>query len=251
MGNPKKTLSIEQMNEEVREFLYIITHDLKNPIRGVKQASDFLAEDFKEQLGPEGRQLLDMLQNKARLLSDMLDGINNFSKVNFKVDQLVEIDVAILLDVVVSNINQKILKNSPERSLILTKDFDLTISLQGDEVKVSQILHNLLLNLITFSKPDQKKIHCLVQCTKDPATPFYDFSLACAEVQFDTSRLSKLFAPFQEIKVGTKTVNTMMTLTLTKKIIESYGGELTVESDQGKGLSFKFSYPAKLPTEII
>lgn len=248
MSNPRKTLSIEQMNEEVREFLYIITHDLKNPIRGVKQASDFLAEDFKDQLGPEGTQLLDMLQNKARLLSDMLDGINNYSKVNFKADQLVEIDVAILLDVVVSNINHKILKNAKEHSLILTKDFDLTISLQGDEVKFSQILHNLLLNLITFSKPDQKEIHCLVECKKDPTTQYYEFSVACAEVQFDTSRLAKLFAPFQEIKVGTETINTMMTLTLTKKIIESYGGEVTAESDQGKGLRFKFTYPSKLPT---
>ena len=251
MSGTKKTLSIEQINEEVREFLYIITHDLKNPVRGIKQASDFLLEDYKDKLGDDGIRILDLLQTKSRLLSDMIDGINTYSKINFKQDQIVDIDFAILLDVVVSNINQKILKNSHGRNLIITKDFDLTMNLQGDEIKVSQILHNLFLNLVNFSNPDQKEIQCLVQCNEDPTKQYYTCSLICNDIQFDTSRLSKLFNPFQEINVHTKTVNTMMTLILVKKIVESYGGEITVKSDEGKGLSFTFTYPMKVPTEII
>lgn len=90
MSIRKKNLSIEQMNEEVREFLYIITHDLKNTVRGIKQASDWLLADYKEKLGKEGEQLLDILESKSSLLSDMLDDINNYSKVNFKKDSIVK-----------------------------------------------------------------------------------------------------------------------------------------------------------------
>jgi len=251
LSSNKKNLSIEQINEEVREFLYIITHDLKNPVRGIKQASDFLLADYKDALGEDGSKILDMLQTKSRLLSDMIDGINNYSKVNFKQDQLVDIDFALFLDVVVGNINRTVLKNSNGRNLIITKEFDLMITLQGDEVKFSQILHNLLLNLVNFSKPDLEEIYCLVQCKEDPTTQFYTCSLTCTDIKFDTTRLAKLFAPFQEINVHTKTVNTMMTLTLAKKIVESYGGEISVESAEGKGLAFTFTYPKMLPTKII
>ena len=241
-------LSIEQMNEEVRDFLYIIIHDLKNPVRGVKQASDFLRADYKDKLGEDGEKILDLLQSKSHLLFDMIDAINNYSKVNFKQEQVIEIDFMILLDVVVSNINQKILKKKNGQSLIITKDFDRTINFPGDEVKVSQILHNLLLNLINFSNPDQKEIQCLVQLKENPTTEYYTCLISCNEIQFDTSRLSKLFVPFQEINVQTNRVNTMMTLMLAKKIVESYGGEITVKSDKGKGLSFTFTYPLKVPT---
>ena len=248
MSNTKKSLSIEQLNQEVREFLYIITHDLKNPVRGIKQASDFLLADYRDALGEDGVRILDMLQTKSRLLSDMIDGINNYSKVNFKQDQLVNIDFSLILDVVISNINHKIQKSSNDRNLIITKDFDLTKVLQGDEVKVSQILHNLFLNMVNFSDPDQKEIQCLVQCTEDPTRNYYTCSLTNNDIKFDTSRLAKIFDPFQEIKMHSGTVNTMMTLTLVKKIVESYGGKITAKSEQGKGLVFTFTYPQNIPT---
>ena len=248
MSSSKRILSLEQMNEEVREFLYIITHDLKNPVRGIKQASDWLLADYKDKVGEEGSKLLEMLQNKAVLLSDMIDGINNFSKVNFKRESIVEIRLDKILDIIVDDINHTFSKNGDKHKLLIERNFDKNISIQGDELKFSQIFKEILVNLVQFSSADQTDVLCSIICHKEERNSYYMISVANDHILFDTTRIPKLLSPFQEITVQSKKINTMMTLTLAKKLIESYGGVLTVHSENGKGLSFSFTYPIKLAT---
>ena len=248
MSSSKRILSLEQMNEEVREFLYIITHDLKNPVRGIKQASDWLLADYKDKIGEEGFQLLEMLQNKAVLLSDMIDGINTFSKINFKKENIVEIQLNKILDIIVDDINHTLNKNHHNHKLLIEKGFDKNISIFGDELKFSQIFRELLVNLIQFSAADQTEILCSIICHKEEKESYHKISVVNNQILFDITRIPKLLSPFQEITVQSKKVNTMMTLTLAKKLVESYGGELTVHSENGKGLSFTFTYPIKSAT---
>lgn len=234
------------MNEEVRQFLYIIIHDLKNPIRGVKQASDLIVADYKDKIGSDGEKILELLQEKANLLSEMLDDINNYSKVNFKKDQLVEIKFKDILEVVADSINQSISKKPTRNKLILIKNYDEDITIQSDEVKFSQLLNNLFLNLLNFSDETRSEIKCAVNCAKTEDKKFYEFTFACTESEFDISRIEKLFEPFQEIRIKTNKINTKMTLALSKKIAESYGGELKAEVKQT--FQFVLSYPTKLAT---
>ena len=234
------------MNEEVRQFLYIIIHDLKNPIRGVKQASDLIVADYKDKIGSDGEKILELFQEKANLLSDMLDDIINYSKVNFKKDQLVEIKFKDILEVVADSINQSISKKPTRNKLILIKNYDEDITIQSDEVKFSQLLNNLFLNLLNFSDETRSEIKCAVNCAKTEDKKFYEFTFACTESEFDISRIEKLFEPFQEIRIKTNKINTKMTLALSKKIAESYGGELKAEVKQT--FQFVLSYPTKLAT---
>ena len=245
MSTNKKIFSIEEINEEVRQFLYIITHDLENPIRGVKQASDFLVADYKDKIGPDGEKILGLLQEKANLLSEMLDDINNYSKVNFKKDQVVDIKFKDILTVVANSINQSISKNLTKNKLHLIQNID-NMTIQSDEVKFSQLLKNLISTLVQFSDETQDEVTCTVSCIKTEDNKNYKFTFACKEIEFDTTRIAKLFEPFQEIKVKSQKINTKMTLALSKKIAESFGGELTVENSQI--FQFILSYPIKLAT---
>ncbi len=246
MSIRKKNLSIEQMNEEVREFLYIITHDLKNTVRGIKQASDWLLADYKEKLGKEGEQLLDILESKSSLLSDMLDDINNYSKVNFKKDSIVKINFNEIVDIVVNSLNQSNKKNEKSIKLLLKKEFDENLLVECDEVKFSQILFNVFSNLLLFSGEDKTEVNCLVSYSKTADEKYFIFTFTCKEIKFDVTRIAKLFAPFQEITINSKKINTKMTLTLAQKISESFGGELNVQA--GQGLSFVLEYPIKITT---
>jgi light-regulated signal transduction histidine kinase (bacteriophytochrome) len=248
LNNDKKIISLNELNNDMREFMYIVSHDLKAPVRGIKQASDWLLADYKDKLDNEGQMLLFIIQDKAKLLSDMMESINHFSKVNFSNNKLGEVNLDNILDMI--SINLKKLPNIVDNkiTIVIKKEFDKNIKIISEELKFYQILFNLFLNIINFTGEDQKEITCTLQSLPEETNKYFILKLMCETTKLDNSRLTKLFEPFQEIMIQNKKVNTMMTLALTKKLIESFSGEIKVTLTDEKHLIFSIFYPIKIFT---
>lgn len=238
-----KLLSIEELNQELKDFLYIITHDLKNPVRGIKQSADWLLTDYKSKLDADGVKLLELLQQKSILLADMINALNSYSKISFKENFLDEYSFDKIIDAVTTNVNIIIAKEGQNNQLVIKKEYKMDLILHTDELKFSQILTDLLKTYVSINVSDQTSILCEINHTTEEKGDFHIISITSENTAITVERIKKIFSPFQEFTIGSKKVNTMMTLAQAKKLIELFGGELEAKIHSSNKLEFIIRYP--------
>src|SRR6476659_7477573 len=71
---------IEQINKQLNEFVYIVSHDLKAPLRGIQSLANFLQEELGKDIKPEARELLDLLQSRTNKMQSMVEAILHYSR---------------------------------------------------------------------------------------------------------------------------------------------------------------------------
>lgn len=241
--NSNKSLTIEELNKELKDFLYIITHDLKNPIRGIKQSADWLLEDQKSKLDDEAIKLLELLQEKSKLLSDMIDALNNYSKLSFKENLINEFSFDMMVDAVTEDINKLQIKEGGKNKLLIDKEYKTNLILKTDELKLSQILSDLVKTCMYFADTNQNEIICIIKHNVEEEEDYHIISINIKNTILPTERISKIFSPFQEHSIGTKKINTMMTLAQAKKLIQLLGGELEAKKTENNDLEFIIKHP--------
>lgn len=243
MSGNKKDLDLEELNKELKDFLYIITHDLKNPVRGIKQSADWLIADYQSQLDEQGVKLLELLQNKSSLLSDMIDSLNSYSKINFKETLTTEFSFDVLIDSIVSKLSRMQVKEGQKKSLKLIKEYDQASTIKTDELKFGQILQDLLLIGLKVCSNEQQEIHCSISFTIEQNENSQIIKISFEDCLVDQARLKNFFAPFQELQVGSEKFNTMMLLASAKKLVESFKGEMTATIETPDILLFSITMP--------
>ena len=243
MSGKSKTLSIEELNKELKDFLYIITHDLKNPVRGIKQSADWLLADYQSRLDDQGVKLLEMLQNKSSLLSEMIDSLNSYSKISFKESIITEFSFDVILDSITAKISRSMTKERQKKKLKLTKEYDKSLIITSDEVKFGQILHDVALTGLGVCSNEQQEISCTIACIVEKEKNHQLFKISFTDCLVDQARLRNFFDPFQELQVGSEKFNTMMHLVSAKKLVELFKGEITANIDSTKKLEFSITYP--------
>lgn len=243
MNEKAKTLSIEELNKELKEFLYIITHDLKNPIRGVKQSADWLLEDYKSKLDEDGIKILEMLQNKSSLLSNMIDSLSAYSKISFKEPVITEFSFDMIVESITAKIPRNLSMEGQKKKLKITKEYDKSITIISDELKFGQVLHDLVLTGLEICSNGQQEINCLIVYSIEKEKNIQLLKISFTDCLVDQTRLKNFFLPFQELQVGSEKFNTMMHLAGAKKIIELIKGEITATIEPTQRLLFSISFP--------
>lgn len=243
MSNNKKNLDLEEINKELKDFLYIITHDLKNPVRGIKQSADWLLADYESQLDEQGVKLLKILQDKSSLLSEMIDSLNSYSKISFKEQVMTEFSFDTVIDSVTSKISRIMANGGQKKVLKLIKEYDSSLKITFDELKFGQILHDLVLTGLNVCSNEQQEIFCKITFEDEENKNHQKIKISFKDCLADQTRLKNFFAPFQELQIGSEKFNTMMHLASAKKLVESFKGEITVTIEPTKLLLFSISIP--------
>ncbi len=221
------------INNELKEFSYVVSHDLKAPLRAIGQLTHWISTDYSTAFDDDGKMQMDLILQRVKRMDGLIDGILRYSRVGRTREKSEPLDLDRLVREVVENIV------SLETVQIVIEN-KLPVVLR-DSIRMEQVFQNLIGNAIKFMDKDEGLIK--VGCVDGGAS--WQFSVSDNGPGIDKKYHDRIFQIFQTLAPRDERENTGIGLTLVKKIIGIYGGSIWVESELGRGTTFYFTVPKK------
>jgi signal transduction histidine kinase len=213
-------------NEELTHFAYVVSHDLKAPLRGIKLVTEWLCADYGDKLGDEAKEQLDLLQSRVARMHNLIDGVLQYSRVGRITEETTQVDLNELIASIVDAI-------APPEHVRITVEGPLPV-LTGEHTRITQVFQNLLTNAVKFlDKPVGD-----VRIGRVDDGEFWRFHVADNGPGIDEKYFDRIFRLFQTLAPRDEFESTGVGLALVKKIVEMYGGRVWVESTVGRGSTF-------------
>ena len=228
-----RNAELAESNSALDDFSYIVSHDLREPLRGIRNLSSFLVEDYTDKLGQEGRSKLERLKQLSRRLENQIESILYYSRVGRVALSFSEIDLNTVLEEAIDSIKFSIEKDGTE--IRMPKKLP---AIWCDRVRVGEVFGNLIANAIKFNDKPEKWIEIGFKPDQDS----YVFHVRDNGIGIRRKHFEKIFKMFQRLHGRNKyRGGTGAGLTIVKKIIERQGGKIWVESTFGEGTTFYFT----------
>lgn len=224
---------LQRSNEELEQFAYVASHDLQEPLRSVASSCQFLERSLKGKLDQDTEEFLGFAIDGAKRMQDLISDLLAYSRVS-RVLELRPVDISKVLDRVQANLSSQI--QDTEAAIIRG---NLPI-IKGDFSLLTQLFQNLITNALKF-RTDAKPV---VTISADYVENELIFSISDNGIGIQNNNLEKIFDLFKRLHRHEKYPGTGIGLAICKKIIETHGGRIWVESVPGQGSTFKFTIPA-------
>ncbi|AFZ18708.1 PAS domain-containing sensor histidine kinase [Allocoleopsis franciscana] len=224
------TRSLERSNQELDQFAYITSHDLKAPLRAISTLSEWIEEDLGDQIQDDSREHLRLLRGRVQRMTDLIDGILQYSRAG-RVQQVERVDVAVLIAEVM-----ELIAPSPDILMVVEPGMP---TLKTEKIPLEQVLINLIGNAIKYAQCP----HARIQVSVRDVGRYYEFAIADNGPGIAPEYHEKIWVIFQRLEARDKVEGTGIGLSVVKKIVESRGGQVWVESELGAGATFRFTWP--------
>lgn len=227
----ERTAQLKSTNRELKEFAFVVSHDLKAPLRAISQLTHWISEDYADAFDREGKEMMGLILNRVKRMDGFIEGVLSYSRIGRFKESVEILDLNVLVHELIESIM------APPHIHIGIENVLPVI--QSDPIRMQQVFQNLLGNAITYM--DKREGVVTVGCVDEGA--HWKFSVADNGPGIDRSYHVKIFQIFQTLAPRDKHESSGIGLTLVKKIIEQYGGSIWVESEPGKGSTFYFTLP--------
>ena len=223
----------ESAYQLLRDFSHVIAHDLKAPVRNIRQAGELLREDYAGCLPEDGIELIDMIEQRASDASRMIEGVLQYSQSAHSLQIVQEY-------VVVRDIIGQVIRQLGLRS-------DCTVTYRGEvenlmtsSVALLQIFQNLVGNALKFN---DKEVCEVVIEGKDTESVGYEFSVTDNGPGIPAHEFSAIFRLFHSATEDDKVRGHGVGLSIVQRLVEAMGGSISVRSEVGHGTTFLFRLP--------
>lgn len=237
----RKNRELEGYTKELQDFTYVVSHDLKEPLRGISAFSGFLAEDYANELGETGRRYVDVLVQSAERMRDLIDDVLELATVGRTKPRMSEVDMGALID------------QMRETMAFTLQDKNVELRVRGqlpivycNPTRYLQVFENLVTNAIKYNDKETPEIE--IAC--DDFGDSYRFRVRDNGPGIAPEYREKVFRIFQRLVHRDEQEGTGIGLAICKKIVEGRGGMIWIESNEiGQGCSFYFTIPRTVPTD--
>lgn len=222
---------LERSNQELKQFAYIVSHDLKAPLRAINALVQWISEDYAEHFDEDGQEQMELLQNRVRRMDQLIEGVLHYSRIGRIREKLVSVNLNKLLTETIDFL-------APPSTIQIQIDARLPV-VQCEKVRIGQVFQNLLSNAIKF----MDKSEGIIQISSIEEGDFFRFSIQDNGPGIAEKDHERIFQIFQTLHAGDSHNSTGIGLTLVKKIVELHGGIIRVHSQLGQGCCFEFTLP--------
>lgn len=225
--------ALRHSNLELKNFTDIVAHDLKEPLRNISNALQFLKWDFEEQIDPKSSEYIEFAIQGAIRLTHMIQGLTHYADIN-SVLPFKSVDMYEVVEEVKANLKGQIEENNT--TIIIEQD--LPTGLIAHKYQLIQLLQNLIANAIKFKKKDTNPI-IQILCKQSPT--HWIFSVKDNGIGFDYSYSKRIFNIFQRLHTPQDYQGSGIGLSICQKIVQRHKGKIEAVSEEGKGATFTFT----------
>jgi signal transduction histidine kinase len=221
-----KNFKISEQNKSLEKFAYIISHDLKRPVKNINGMVSVLEMD--EKLSEETKGYVTFIKNSSDEMIALIDGVLNYSKATGEINKE-KVDVKKMLEEIkaatITSHTIHLEKNYPE--------------IEADKIQLNQVFQNLIGNAIKYH--DKSSGNVWVTYRKEGGYCY--FEIADDGPGIDQQDLKDVFTIFHVVESSRKSDSTGIGLAIVKQIVENHGGTISAESKLGEGTKFTFCLP--------
>jgi PAS domain S-box-containing protein len=224
---------LESVNKELKDFAYIVSHDLKAPLRGIKTLASWIATDYADKLDQQGKEQIQLLLGRVDRMQNLIDGVLQYSRLGRVTEEVIPVNIGELLPEIIDMVSAP-----PHITVIVENEMPIV---QCGKTRISQVFQNLISNAIKYMDKPQGR----VKVGSSEEAGFWKFYVADNGPGIEERFFEKVFKLFQTLSPHDETQSTGVGLAIAKKIVEMYGGKIWIESKVGQGSTFFFTLPKK------
>lgn len=231
----RRTMALEQANQELEAFSYSVSHDLRAPLRAIDGFSRVLADEYEGRLDDNGRHYLTTIRRNAIDMGRLIDDILDFSRTAQRQMAPAPVDMAAL----VREVFEEVRSAAPARTIVLRVG-ELPPAM-GDRAMIRQAVLNLLSNAVKFTSPRDEAV-IDVDAFADGREQIY--RVRDNGVGFDLQDADRLFGVFERLHAPEQFEGTGIGLAIVKRIVVRHGGRVWADARPGEGATFYFTLPS-------
>ncbi|TDD76970.1 PAS domain S-box protein [Flavobacterium caseinilyticum] len=221
---------LERKNKELDQFAYIVSHDLKAPLRAINNLSEWIVEDMPE-MPDDVSANFGLLRGRIVRMENLINGVLDYSRIGRTKIEKERTDLIKILNQVID-------------SVVPVEGFEVIVganipTITTEKILIEQVFSNLISNAVKYNDKAIGKIECQYESLPD----FHQFSIKDNGPGIAEEYHKKVFKVFQTIEARDKKESTGIGLSIVKKIIEEKGGNIYIESEVDQGANFIFTLP--------
>ncbi|RDI70544.1 sensor histidine kinase [Halopelagius longus] len=225
---------LEASNERLDQFAYVLSHDLREPLRMVSNYLQLLEDRYADDLDEDAREFVAFADDGADRMRSMIDSLLEYSRISTRGNPLEQTDADAVLDDALTDLQLRI----AETDARVTAD-DLP-TVRADPDQLAQVFRNLLTNALRHSGDEPPRVHIGVERLEDA----WRFSVRDEGVGIDPESQDRIFQMFEQAdgeegNTGAGGVG----LAICERIVDRHGGDIWVESEPGEWTTFSFTLP--------
>ncbi|MCU7493890.1 MAG: PAS domain S-box protein [Ignavibacteria bacterium] len=226
--------NLERSNRELEQFAYVASHDLQEPLRIISNYTQMLSRRYKDKIDERANQLIEFIIEGSMRMKALIEDLLSFSRITTKGENRTLTDLNLVMQNVMDDLKVTIEENNARIN------FGVLPVINADTTQIRQVFQNLISNAIKFRGMDDPEISIGAERKeKQWCFSVKDNGIGIAREFFD-----KIFIIFQRLHDREAYPGTGIGLAICKRIVEHHGGNIRVESEEGKGSTFYFTIPA-------
>ena len=247
----KKLIELESSNQNLEEFAYAASHDMKEPIRKIHFFADRLKERLSSKLEEEDRRYFERMEKGAKRMASLIDDLLLYSHVSRGVASVETVDLNMMLSLVLDDLELYIEQKGAK------VEISSLPTIEGRPRQLQQLFENLIANALKYSKEgvapvvsvSSRLINGAEVTGYSPSVKadkiYHQIEVRDNGIGFEQADAERIFNVFTRLHGNTEYRGTGVGLSIVQKIIENHNGHIWAESKPGEGSTFTILLPTK------